>query len=102
MHLLQLPELPDAEGNPRHRPHRAEEVLPQGTEAHAAQGIAEEVGIRSRGSGVRSQRVVWLVIQSGSTGSRSVTPDPCPQGYSSTGRAPVSKTGGWGFESLCP
>jgi hypothetical protein len=24
------------------------------------------------------------------------------QGYSSTGRASVSKTEGWGFDSLCP
>jgi hypothetical protein len=25
-----------------------------------------------------------------------------PEGSSSSGRAPVSKTGGWGFESLLP
>src|SRR6202008_1037780 len=29
-------------------------------------------------------------------------PAPGPEGSSSTGRAPVSKTGGWGFESLLP
>ena len=28
--------------------------------------------------------------------------DPGPEGSSSIGRAPVSKTGGWGFESLLP
>jgi hypothetical protein len=29
-------------------------------------------------------------------------PDSVPKGSSSTGRAPVSKTGGWGFDSLLP
>src|SRR5690606_14551388 len=33
---------------------------------------------------------------------RPVGPGEHPQGRSSTGRAPVSKTGGWGFKSLRP
>ena len=34
--------------------------------------------------------------------ARAVTGSWPPKGSSSTGRAPVSKTGGWGFESLLP
>src|SRR5436190_23963688 len=43
MHPLRGPQLPHAEGDARRRPAGAEEVLPQGAQAHAAQGIAEEV-----------------------------------------------------------
>ncbi len=43
MHRVRGPELPDPEGDPRRRAAGAEEVLPARAEAHAAQGIAEEV-----------------------------------------------------------
>jgi len=36
-------QLPGPEGNPGRRPARAEEVLPARAEAHAPQGVAEEV-----------------------------------------------------------
>src|SRR5262245_42757340 len=43
MHRLRVAELPHREGDPRAEPARTEEVLPQGTETHRSQGIAEEV-----------------------------------------------------------
>src|SRR5438094_8651731 len=36
------------------------------------------------------------------TGRRLGSRRPAPEGRSSIGRVPVSKTGGWGFESLRP
>src|SRR5205085_11761414 len=40
---VRRPQLPHPEGDARGQPAGAEEVLPQGAQAHAAQGIAEEV-----------------------------------------------------------
>ena len=98
MHLVRGPELPDPEGDAGCRAARAEEVLPARAEAHAAQGVAEEVTrIRGRRSGrratVRRRRVRGRIAGAGPTpGARYER--------SSIGRAPVSKTGGWGFDSL--
>src|SRR5262249_42946576 len=44
MQRLRGPQLPHAQGDPRRQPSRAEKVLPQGAQAYAPQGIAEEVG----------------------------------------------------------
>src|SRR5438128_1314154 len=43
MHRVRGPQLPHAEGNPGRQPAGAEEVLPQGAQAHDPQGVAEEV-----------------------------------------------------------
>src|SRR5579884_44621 len=48
MHGLRRPELPDPEGDARRQPSGAEEVLPQGTQAYPAQGVAEEVAIGTK------------------------------------------------------
>ncbi len=73
---MQASELPDNEEQAEHPgPHRVPEVLPMVRAPHAAQGNPVAA---TRRSGVSSK------------------------GRSSTGRAPVSKTGGWGFESLRP
>ena len=79
---------------PRGRAARAEEVLPARAEAHAAQGIAEEVTPIAAGESRR--RVRWSV---GAVADRTAGPSDRYE-RSSIGRAPVSKTGGWGFDSL--
>ena len=78
------------EGDPGGRAPRAEEVLPARAEAHAAQGIAEEVtGADRRVRPPRASEAGRPRPRAGSAYERS-----------SIGRAPVSKTGGWGFDSL--
>src|SRR5262249_21769731 len=51
MQRVWLPQLPHRKGDAGRRPSRAEEVLPQGAETHAAQGVPEEVGVRGQGLG---------------------------------------------------
>src|SRR5262245_66457714 len=97
-------QLPHPQGDARRRPARAEKRLPQGTQAHAAQGIAEKIV----GSGQ------WAVISEEAEGEIAqavclfftdhcpLITDPCSEGCSSIGRAAVSKTAGSAFESLRP
>src|SRR5262249_49784601 len=65
VHLVRGPELPDPEGNPRGRAPRPEEVLSARAEAHAAQGIAEEVSRRAaktrRPAPARASGIPWSV-----------------------------------------
>ena len=93
MHFLRGSELPDPEGNAWCRAARAEEVLQARAEARSPtrnRGRSEPA--IGRGGGERSSpsRPFWS--------SRSLRPFRYER--SSIGRAPVSKTGGWGFDSL--
>ena len=109
MHHLRRPELPDPEGDPGRRAARAEEVLPARAEAHAAQGIAEEViADRPVDPATAASPAGRPMVGSSSERGRSTRTgrpvgragDPGRYERSSIGRAPVSKTGGWGFDSL--
>src|SRR4051794_33028076 len=100
MHLVRGPELPDPEGNPGGRATRSQEVLPSRTEAHAAQGVAKEVSrFQPAGEFIPNGRPLEGVVGSGSA-SLAGLEEPYRYERSSIGRAPVSKTGGWGFDSL--
>ena len=81
MHHLWLAELPGREGDPGDRAARIEEILSQDSPAYAAQGVTKEVGSSGPAYG-RNAGVLY--------------------GRSSIGRAPDSKSGGWGFKSLRP
>ena len=82
-----------ATGGHRRRPHRP--VAP----ARRSASPAERAGAAATAAG-----------RSGTSARRAIAearcyprgPAPGPEGSSSIGRAPVSKTGGWGFESLLP
>jgi hypothetical protein len=47
MYSLWLPQLSDTKGNARRRTAGIEEILPQGAQAHPAQGIQEEITPKS-------------------------------------------------------
>ena len=75
MHGVRTAELPSDQGNSRNGAAGADEVLPKTSEAHPPQRIAQKIGRLGR-HGLN--------------------------GCSSIGRAPDSKSGGWGFDSLRP
>src|SRR5947209_10966262 len=57
VYRLRRPQLPHPEGDPRRQPAGAEKILPQGTQAHAAQGITEEMTNDECGSGSEARGI---------------------------------------------
>src|SRR4051794_21858257 len=83
MHRVRRPQLPHAEGDSRRGSPRAEEVLSQGAQAHAAQGIAQEVVVSCQWSVVSEQ---WYF-----TDNRSLATDNYPRGVAQLAEQPSPK-----------